>query len=659
MPVQAKSPAIAFEMRVKEALLKANGAHPLFDKERRVQTILTLAFEMCDHVGLFGPILHTALGVLESAIYSDEADARAFFGCGIFSDTATVAEIQARASYKNIPCFLLLDIARTERTNVLEARTQLQDLQTHVQSAQSRLVVNERMLRKEVNEVMGELAETQDKAAQAKCALENVTNEGRQQQRDMTASTLSLQREMQAMNAAITRYQSEIRDLRHERAATDALRKEFERVRCPHAAKKAGGVVVAELLQSLQTQMQLLLLRNTRVQEYDRDLRLCSPDMQSKHVATICAMWQHLLTLLLGFATISSATSSRCSTNTQPSKRTPSFVPMEIYHFVDSSFIQDQMATALTTKETIAMIPDQLRALVEPSPSAPETSLWVPFSAWHPQPIPKCIPRLSVDELDDFFAHLWAKISTVERKWLKWSLEHERDKKQRVTSDDANQKASDVLPLPLMCAEYIEDRYGEPRIAVITTVAILQAIDTFVEQSAQLDLFGSVFAGTLDQSAWWYLMLVKSHVAQLELDITSDHALRLVGKFLLLPRGDVNVVQSLSLDAFVASVHLHVRGELTSAKFFDWLATRIMIADDLHFKASKQILFRNDGATLTRLSLVQFSKNVLDCVHLPRALISRYFRSMCESPTTDTVALDHVVYMLAYIQLANPSCRSV
>ncbi|RQM23228.1 hypothetical protein B5M09_012998 [Aphanomyces astaci] len=364
----SKSRALYYEMQLREALLASDNVHALFDKERRVQRCIRLADELCGDLTVFGPILRTLatsqrcrgmyccfnialttvdtiLVELKAAIFrcsvvvmsnchvetggadSDESLARGFFGCGVFSDTATVADIQARCA-------------------------EFQSLQEHALAKHTNVLVNERLLRKEVNITMGELADTQ---------------------------------EMQAMSVAITQYQAQIRELQRERATSDSVRKDFESVRLMASASPPSthDAATKELLQTLQTDMQLLLLRNARLREYDSDIIRCSPDMRHKYV-----------------------------------------------------------------KEQEAAIGDVAKQ----------------------------------------------------------------------TSSLDNNHASDVVPITQVCFDFVEDR-------------------------PQLDLFGSVFAGEVDQSAWWYLMTVKRHVAQLELDITTDQALRVVGQFLLLPQADVNAVE--------------------------------------------------------------------------------------------------------------------
>ncbi|CAK4143006.1 unnamed protein product [Aphanomyces euteiches] len=615
---ETKSKVVKYDVRLQEAQLKQESINPLFDKERRVKSCLALAYELCDDIDPFGSILRTILDELKAAILSDEPIARDFFGCGIFSDTATVAEIQARTNYDDIPCFLLLDIAYQERTQVLHATALSKAKEAQAKAKQDAFAVNERLLRREINIARGELAETKGTIRQSQQACEGLHAAAIQQQRDMAASTLSLQREMQAMSAAITQYQTEIRELRHVRDATDALRKDFERVRCePNPA--ASDPATKELTQSLQTDMQLLLLRNTRLREYERDIRLCSPEMRHKFRKDFTNDMSSLLDELEAL----------------------------------ERFISDDIQADRSN------VPDTLRTLLEPV-VAPRSSLWEPFVQWHSNVLPKCIPEMGIESLDLFFVELWTKVSTVERKWEKWCMEHDRDTRSHLDNNDI--AASEVVPLHQACIDFVEDRYGEPRAAVVALVAVLQAIDAHVEENSQVELFGSVFAGQLCQAAWWYLMRVKTHVAQLDLDVTNDQALRAVGQYLLAAQTDTYAVDSHMIDAFVVSVHLHVRGELTTTKFFNWLATRIMVADELHFRSAKMILFRNEGAAIKDISMVIFAKNVVDCAHLPRNLISRYFRAICDSiggvDTREAIApLDRVIYMLAYIQLAQP-CTS-
>ncbi|RHZ32746.1 hypothetical protein DYB26_001976 [Aphanomyces astaci] len=115
----SKSRALYYEMQLREALLASDNVHALFDKERRVQRCIRLADELCGDLTVFGPILRTLatsqrcrgmyccfnialttvdtiLVELKAAIFRCSALARGFFGCGVFSDTATVADIQAR-----------------------------------------------------------------------------------------------------------------------------------------------------------------------------------------------------------------------------------------------------------------------------------------------------------------------------------------------------------------------------------------------------------------------------------------------------------------------------------------------------------------------------------------------------------------------------------
>ncbi|ETV68022.1 hypothetical protein, variant 3 [Aphanomyces astaci] len=519
----SKSRALYYEMQLREALLASDNVHALFDKERRVQRCIRLADELCGDLTVFGPILHTILVELKAAIFrcsvvvmsnchvetggadSDESLARGFFGCGVFSDTATVADIQARTSYREIPCFVLLDVAYRERTSVLQAKAEFQSLQEHALAKHTNVLVNERLLRKEVNITMGELADTQAQVARSKLAFESLQMEAKQQRRDMASSTLYLQREMQAMSVAITQYQAQIRELQRERATSDSVRKDFESVRLMASASPPSthDAATKELLQTLQTDMQLLLLRNARLREYDSDIIRCSPDMRHKFRQDFV----HDIGSLLN------------------------------EHAVLEAYVKEQEAAIGDVASTI-QVPH--RTLLVHNPPVPDTVLWAPFVKWHPEPIPKCIPTWTVGDLDVLFTQLWVKIAMVERKWVRWTLEHERDKQ---TSSLDNNHASDVVPITQVCFDFVEDRYGERRVAVLVMASILQAIDRHVEESPQLDLFGSVFAGEVDQSAWWYLMTVKRHVAQLELDITTDQALRVVGQFLLLPQADVNAVE--------------------------------------------------------------------------------------------------------------------
>ncbi|ETW04515.1 hypothetical protein, variant 2 [Aphanomyces invadans] len=626
----SKSRVVYYELQLREAIMASDNIHALFDKERRIQRCIQLADELCRDLTVFGPVLRTILTELKSAIFSDEKLARGFFGSGVFSDTATVAEIQARTSFREIPCFVLLDIAYTERTNVLQAKAELDALQSHTQAKHSTVLVNERLLRKEINITMGELADTQAQVARTKVAFDALQSESHQQRRDMAASTLYLQRELKAMSVAITEYQAQIRDLQRELATTDSVRKDFEGVRAKALSQPASSDAPTKaLVQTLQTEMQLLLLRNARLREYDNDIQRCSPDMRHKCDDAIdtCTSRQGIDRFCQDFA--------------------HDIEPLLNEHSALEVYVREQEATL---GDLVNSIQEPHKTLLLHAPPVPDTVLWVPFVKWHPEPMPKCIPTLNVDDLEIFFSHLWAKIATVERKWVRWTLEHERDK--QLSTLESNH-ASDVLPITQVCFDFVEDRYGEPRVAVLVMASILEAIDRFVEESPQLDLFGSVFAGELDQSAWWYLMSVKQHVAQLELDITTDAALRAVGQYLLLPQADINVVEVQALDSFVTTVHMQVRGDLTSTKFFDWLAARILTADEFHFRMAKHVLSRNDGANLKELTLVDFSKNVLDCVHLPRALIGRYFRGMCREDR-DVASVESVVYMLAYIQLIQP-----
>ncbi|CAK4829010.1 unnamed protein product, partial [Aphanomyces euteiches] len=441
---ETKSKVVKYDVRLQEAQLKQESINPLFDKERRVKSCLALAYELCDDIDPFGSILRTILDELKAAILSDEPIARDFFGCGIFSDTATVAEIQARA-HSSAPCDGI-----TSSGNFIEFYTFKKAKEAQAKAKQDAFAVNERLLRREINIARGELAETKGTIRQSQQACEGLHAAAIQQQRDMAASTLSLQREMQAMSAAITQYQTEIRELRHVRDATDALRKDFERVRCePNPA--ASDPATKELTQSLQTDMQLLLLRNTRLREYERDIRLCSPEMRHKFRKDFTNDMSSLLDELEAL----------------------------------ERFISDDIQADRSN------VPDTLRTLLEPV-VAPRSSLWEPFVQWHSNVLPKCIPEMGIESLDLFFVELWTKVSTVERKWEKWCMEHDRDTRSHLDNNDI--AASEVVPLHQACIDFVEDRYGEPRAAVVALVAVLQAIDAHVEENSQVELFGSVFA---------------------------------------------------------------------------------------------------------------------------------------------------------------------
>ncbi|RHY08807.1 hypothetical protein DYB37_001912 [Aphanomyces astaci] len=321
----SKSRALYYEMQLREALLASDNVHALFDKERRVQRCIRLADELCGDLTVFGPILRTL---------ATSQRCRGMYCC--FNIALTTVDT------------ILVEL----KAAIFRCSAEFQSLQEHALAKHTNVLVNERLLRKEVNITMGELADTQ---------------------------------EMQAMSVAITQYQAQIRELQRERATSDSVRKDFESVRLMASASPPSthDAATKELLQTLQTDMQLLLLRNARLREYDSDIQRCSPDMRHKYV-----------------------------------------------------------------KEQEAAIGDVAKQ----------------------------------------------------------------------TSSLDNNHASDVVPITQVCFDFVEDR-------------------------PQLDLFGSVFAGEVDQSAWWYLMSVKRHVAQLELDITTDQALRVVGQFLLLPQADVNAVE--------------------------------------------------------------------------------------------------------------------
>ncbi|ETV68029.1 hypothetical protein, variant 9 [Aphanomyces astaci] len=428
----SKSRALYYEMQLREALLASDNVHALFDKERRVQRCIRLADELCGDLTVFGPILHTILVELKAAIFrcsvvvmsnchvetggadSDESLARGFFGCGVFSDTATVADIQARTSYREIPCFVLLDVAYRERTSVLQAKAEFQSLQEHALAKHTNVLVNERLLRKEVNITMGELADTQAQVARSKLAFESLQMEAKQQRRDMASSTLYLQREMQAMSVAITQYQAQIRELQRERATSDSVRKDFESVRLMASASPPSthDAATKELLQTLQTDMQLLLLRNARLREYDSDIIRCSPDMRHKFRQDFV----HDIGSLLN------------------------------EHAVLEAYVKEQEAAIGDVASTI-QVPH--RTLLVHNPPVPDTVLWAPFVKWHPEPIPKCIPTWTVGDLDVLFTQLWVKIAMVERKWVRWTLEHERD----VSVHTVEAWKYDSVMLKLLCVD--------------------------------------------------------------------------------------------------------------------------------------------------------------------------------------------------------------
>ncbi|CAK4619473.1 unnamed protein product [Aphanomyces euteiches] len=404
---ETKSKVVKYDVRLQEAQLKQESINPLFDKERRVKSCLALAYELCDDIDPFGSILRTILDELKAAILR---------------------------AHSSAPCDGITSSGNFIEFYTFKALSKAKEAQA--KAKQDAFAVNERLLRREINIARGELAETKGTIRQSQQACEGLHAAAIQQQRDMAASTLSLQREMQAMSAAITQYQTEIRELRHVRDATDALRKDFERVRCePNPA--ASDPATKELTQSLQTDMQLLLLRNTRLREYERDIRLCSPEMRHKFRKDFTNDMSSLLDELEAL----------------------------------ERFISDDIQADRSN------VPDTLRTLLEPV-VAPRSSLWEPFVQWHSNVLPKCIPEMGIESLDLFFVELWTKVSTVERKWEKWCMEHDRDTRSHL--DNNNIAASEVVPLHQACIDFVEDRYGEPRAAVVALVAVLQAIDAHV-----------------------------------------------------------------------------------------------------------------------------------------------------------------------------------
>jgi len=133
--------------------------------------------------------------------------------------------------------------------------------------------------------------------------------------------------------------------------------------------------------------------------------------------------------------------------------------------------------------------------------------------------------------------------------------------------------------------------------------------------------------GKTQQSAWWYLFRVKTYVANMEIDICSENEVRLIGQHLLLnvatARNDYDsaaMTYSLenALDSFVSTVMMGMKGSITNQKFFDWLAKRIILADDFHFRRSRQILVRNDPNNAKVLTMANFTKSVLECVNPSR-----------------------------------------
>ncbi|KDO20952.1 hypothetical protein SPRG_22338 [Saprolegnia parasitica CBS 223.65] len=599
----------AYDVRLKQLILDSKQAtNPLFGKEQRVKGCLALADDVANDVGLYGPLLRA----LRSAIFSDEATARHFADAGVFADTGTVDEMQARATLREVPCFLLLDLAYRERTRVQVAEREVATSEAQLQQQKRSLFEREREYRCQLDDAFGELLESKSDASSAREAYNNLSEESRQHQHDTKATLFAMQRELHAMNTAIAGYQAEIRDLRAVREKADAMRQQFDAIDGPSQRGHATctSPAVRDLDQALRTELQLLLLRNARIAEYDLAVRFCNDETQRalRHsfLNDICSVLDELAAVEA--------------------------------HIAQASPVESQS------------LEPSLAALLAPPQLATDSVLWTP------RRLPKQAHRLNVDELERFLGLVWARVAQAERACDKLLAEYETTHKRAALLAI---EAEPIWTLPQVVWSLLRDRYGDERVAMLAFFALLQAVDQFSPESPQIELFGCAFGGTVDQSAWWYLMRLKAQCAAAEVEISDDKSLRLVGQHLL--RLDPSTaIQDHACDGFVANVRMNTKGVLSTRSFFDWLAKRISMADDFHFKrAAVQLARKTDTSTVAASVL---TNHILESVRLARTMVGRFLRftaldtecydcSSVDAREPPSVSLERAVYMLSYVQL--------
>ncbi|OQR84236.1 hypothetical protein ACHHYP_13695 [Achlya hypogyna] len=608
-----------FEVRLQQILTQAQAApNELFGKERRVKACLTLAEDVVAELGLHAPLLRTLLGELKRAIFSDEAIARHFADAGVFHDEGSPHEMQERAAFKGVPCFVLLDIAYRERTRLQAAEKDVAASEARLWQHKRSLLERERDYRGQLDDTYLELLASQDRASHVQAAYDSLSEETREYTRDMKAAMFAMQRELQAMHGAIVGYQAEIRDLQIIRDKTDLMRKQFEAIdgQLQHRTA-AAPKELRDLEQALHTELQLLLLRNERIAEYDHAVRFCPDD---------------------------------------------ALVGLRESFLRDVGSVLDEHACLQAYAPPLPLEPS-LVALLAPAAIEADSVLWTPFLAFSDHVVPKKVHRLSLDELERFLNLVWGRIALAERKCDKLVVEYEVTLPWTyfvhfitTTHKRAALIAIEGEPtptLPEVVFAFALERYGDKRVAVLCCCALLQAVDEFAGESPQIELFGSAFAGQVDQSAWWYLMRLKAHVADVEVEITDDKALRLVGQHLL-SLEVCSVIQDHVYDGFVANVRLNTKGVLTSRTFFDWLAKRIGMADDFHFKRVTHLLAaKGDSAVVPTAAFVA---HVVESARLVRAMIGRFLRfasQVADAPSTDepAVPVQRAMYMLSYLQL--------
>ncbi|EQC27963.1 hypothetical protein SDRG_14239 [Saprolegnia diclina VS20] len=613
----------AYDVRLKQLFVDSKQAtNPLFGKEQRVKGCLALADAMTNDVGLYGPLLRALLVELRSAVFSDEATARHFADAGMFADTGTAAEMQARASLREIPCFVLLDLACRERTRVQVAEKEVATSEARLLQQKRSLFEREREYRCQLDDTFGELLEYKSHASSVREAYKNLSEESRQHQHDMKATLFAMQRELHAMSTAIAGYQAEIRDLHAVREKADAMRQQFDAIddTTQRNQHETMAPAVRDLDQALRTELQLLLLRNARIAEYDHAVRFCNDETQRvlRH-----AFLHDVRGILDELAALEA-------------------------HIAQASNNLSGEAHALDPSLAALLVPPQL---------ATDSVLWTPYLACAQNRIPKQAHRLNVGELERFLGLVWARIAQAERACDKLLAEYENSHKRTALLAI---EAEPTPTLPQVVFGLLLDRYGDERVAMLACFALLQAVDHFSPESPQIELFGCAFAGTVDQSAWWYLMRLQAQCAAAEVEITDDKALRLVGQHLLRLEAST-AIQDHAYDGFVANVRMNTKGVLSTRSFFDWLAKRISMADDFHFKrATVQLAGKTDAAMVATAVLVN---HILESVRLARTMVGRFVRfAALDTECHDTavtadvreppsVHLERAVYMLSYVQL--------
>ncbi|OQR97910.1 lamin [Thraustotheca clavata] len=587
MKGRSRSSINHYELRFKENLIESkSGSTKIAGKEKQLRNCLVLAEDIINELGVYSPLMRSLLTIFKGAIFSDESTVKLFKDDGIFGDTNSVEEMQNRACLKTIPCFVLLNIACQERTR-------LQALEKDIVLSENRLKEQKRSFFERERHYRHILDDAQhetllDRELQTQLAYDSIQEENRQHQQDMQSTTLVMQRELQAMSNAIAFYQKEIRELHAIREKNEAMKKLFEKIDDQIIQRKDKNVPqpLKDLEQSLHTQMQLLLFRNTRIAEYDHDIRFCSNEtriaLQAKFKADIGPTLD------------------------------------------EQTKIEKHIASL---KEPLPFDASLLKLLETPKLDA-DSVLWTPYLRFSENHLPKEAPIFDLDELEKLIELIWAQIAQTERHCDKLLEEYEMGH-QRASLLAI--EAEDTPSLPAVMFQVLLDRYGDKRVAILCGYGILQAVDQFsrrvlrfqvflsfhIAESPRIELFGCAFAGQIDQSAWWYLMRLQTYMASREIEINDERSLRMIGQHLLSLDAS-SAIQDHAYDGFIANARMNIKGVMSSCGFFDWVAKRISMSDDFHFKRVHQLLMPKRDIKFVPIPV--FSNHIIENVRLPHAV---------------------------------------